>query len=104
MKTNVQPPSIDCFHGRVQADKEKQHAAILKAMTPGVSYTGQELSHATGLPPNIISARLFELREELKLVVRPMFSRKVCPFSNVSVHVHYRPLAQAELPLEMVPA
>jgi hypothetical protein len=99
MKTNVQRTSIDCFNGRVQLDKAGQHAAILKVMIPGVSYTGQELSHATGLSPNIISARLFELREELKLVVRPMFSRKVCPYSHVLVHVHYRPLAQAELEL-----
>jgi hypothetical protein len=103
MKIKQADTAIACFNGRVQLDKAGQHAAILKAMVPGVSYTGQELSHATGLSPNIISARLFELRDA-KSVIRPMFTRKVCPFSGVSVHVHYRPLAQAELPLEMAVA
>lgn len=96
MKIRQTDTAIACFHGRVQLDKAGQHAAILKAMVPGVSYTGQELSHATGLSPNIISARMFELRES-GAVVRPMFSRKVCPFSGVSVRVHYRPVAQASL-------
>jgi len=92
MKTNVDIASVECFHGRVQQDKAGQHARILGVMKAGVFYTGQELSHLTGLSPNVISARLFELREE-SLLNRPDDVRKVCPHSNVSVNVHVKPEA-----------
>lgn len=89
MKIAQAQTAIDCFHGLVQSTKAGQHALIMSVMKPKLSYTGQELSHLTGLSPNVISARLFELREELKWVIR-LDERKVCPHSNVLVHVHSR--------------
>lgn len=87
MKTNVQISSIEHFHGAVQGSKEGQHRLILSVMDPDKDYTGQELSHMTGLPPNTISARLFELREEMKLVKRSQ-KRSLCPHSKVRVFTH----------------
>lgn len=88
--------AIDCFHGRVQMDKHGQHALILSVMAPGKEYTGQELFHLTGLTPNIISARLTELRKSGDLE-RPEDVAKVCPYSHVSVSVHRKPAVQKEL-------
>lgn len=96
MKTNAAITSIDCFHGRVQDIKEKQHALILSVMDDGKDYTGQQLSHLTGYPPNIISARLFELREEEKKVTRSK-NRVRCPFSRVSVFTHRKAAIQPGL-------
>lgn len=98
MKTNVQQSSIDCFYGRVQSDKGKQQVRILSAMAPGRDYTGRELGALTGLTPNVISARLFELREEFKLVQR-LPKRRVCSVSNVNVFAHKLAPEQRELPL-----
>lgn len=95
MKINAQQSSIDCFHGRVQNEKGGQHALILSVMAPGQDYSGRELSKLTGLTPNIISARLFELRDELKVERRT--ARRLCTVSGVSVFVHKLPARQQEL-------
>ena len=96
MKINQAISAIEAFHGRAQASKTRQHALILSAMTGGRAYTGQQLSHLTGLPPNIISARLFELREERKMVERTK-ERRICPHSKISVFAHRRVPQQLEL-------
>lgn len=100
MKTAVAQSSIDCFRGRVQSDKAGQHALILSVMTPGVNYTGQQLSHLTGLVPGTISARLVEMREEEKTVTRSS-GRSLCPHTKVSVFTHRKvvvmPVEQVEL-------
>ena len=101
MKTHVAQSSIDCFHGRVQTDRAHQQALILSVMAPGCAYTGQQLSKLTGLTPNIISARLFELREDTKQVVR-LDERQVCPISHVSVFVHRKVAAQPVEQLELL--
>lgn len=93
MKTNQSITAVECFHGRVQQDKTGQHASILKVMRLGQDYTGQQLAHLTGLTPNVISARLYELREELRWVERRDY-RVVCPITNVSVFVHRKLLLQ----------
>ena len=100
MKTHVAQSSIECFHGRVQNDKARQQALILSVMAPGQTYTGQQLAKLTSLTPNVISARLFELRESPAKIVR-LADRQVCPISHVSVYVHckvaVRPVEQLEL-------
>lgn len=101
MKTRVSQSSIECFYGRVQTDKAHQQALILSVMAPGLAYTGQQLSKLTGLTPNIISARLFELREQAGQVVR-LEDRRVCPISHVSVFVHQRVIAEAVGQLELL--
>jgi hypothetical protein len=89
MKTNVQITSIMSFYGKVQAIKNEQHRKILKAMKPGRNYTGQELCRLTGYTPNVISARLFELREELKVVERSE-DKRICRYSKCLVFTHSR--------------
>jgi DNA-binding HxlR family transcriptional regulator len=88
MKTNAQRSSIECFNGRVQSIKGGQHQLILSVMAAGADYTGQELAQLTGFTPNVISARLFELRD-LGEVARGEH-RRMCPCSAVLVSVHKR--------------
>lgn len=87
MKTNVAITSINTFYGVVQSIKAEQHKKILGVMRPGRNYTGQQLSRLTGYTPNVISARLFELREKLKVVERSD-ERIVCRYSRQSVFTH----------------
>ncbi|PUA19606.1 hypothetical protein [Glaciimonas sp. PCH181] len=94
MKIDQQISAIECFHGRVQSDKARQHLLILSKMRLGCAYTGQELSHMTDLTPNIISARLFELRALMQ--VERLADRRACPHSGVSVFAHRK------LPQQMV--
>lgn len=101
MKTRVAQSSIECFHGRVVTDRAHQQALILSVMAPGCDYTGQQLSKLTKLTPNVISARLFELREETKQVIR-LEDRQVCPISHVSVFVHRKVVAQPVEQLELL--
>jgi DNA-binding HxlR family transcriptional regulator len=89
MKINQQKSAIEAFNGAVQGFKNKQQRKILSAMRRGRTYTGQQLAHLTNLTPNVISARLFELRES-KLVKRPENKRKVCPYSRLAVHYHVK--------------
>lgn len=96
MKTNQQITAIECFHGRVQSSRSTQHNTILAVMSDGLDYTGGELAALTGMTPNIISARLFELREEMKVVER-LSHRRICPHSRVSVFVHRKVPTQLEL-------
>ena len=86
MKTNVQISSIECYHSRVQSNKGGQYLRILHAMELGSSYTGQQLFAMTGLTPNVISARMSELRESGDVVREDR--RKVCPISHVLVYTH----------------
>ncbi|MBF8177829.1 hypothetical protein [Herminiimonas contaminans] len=101
MKTQVAQSSIDCFHGRVQNDRARQQALILSVMEPGRAYTGQQLAKLTGLTPNVISGRVFELREETKQLVR-LLDRQVCPISHVSVFVHVKPVAMPVEQMELL--
>lgn len=87
MKTNVAITSIDTFHGHVQSIKAEQQRKILRVMRQGRNYTGQELCRLTGYTPNVISARLFELREELKVVERND-KKVICRYSRRSVFSH----------------
>lgn len=96
MKINARQSSIDCFNGRVQSMKSGQHALILSVMQTGRDYTGRELAELTGLTPNIISARLFELREDLNQVARDDGAKRMCTVSGVSVTVHRRVIAPWE--------
>jgi hypothetical protein len=96
MKINQASTAIDCFNGRVQNDKARQHGLILSVMRVGSDYTGQQLAHLTGLTPNIISARLFEMRKA-ETVIRPGDRKVVCPFSRVLVNVHCKVPLQMEL-------
>lgn len=89
MKINQAPAARDCFNGKVQHFKAHQHARILSVMRKGRTYTGQQLAHLTGYTPNVISARLYEMRES-KLVKRPESKRKVCPYSRMAVHFHVK--------------
>jgi hypothetical protein len=75
--------------------KSGQHSLILSVMQTGRDYTGRELAELTGLTPNIISARLFELREDLNQVARTD-ARRMCTVSGVSVTVHRRVIAPWE--------
>lgn len=87
MKTNAAITSINAFHGHVQSIKAEQQRKILRAMRSGRNYTGQQLCRLTGLTPNVISARLFELREELKVIERSA-EKTVCRYSRQSVFTH----------------
>jgi hypothetical protein len=89
MKTNVQLTSIYSFYGNVQLIRSIQHKKILKAMRRGRDYTGQQLCRLTGYTPNVISARLFELREKRKVIERSE-EMVVCPISRVKVFTHRR--------------
>ena len=89
MKINQHASAIAAYHGAVQGFKVSQHARILRAMRKGRTYTGQQLAHLTGYTPNVISARLFELREDKKQIVR-LEDRKVCPISHMAVSAHMR--------------
>ncbi|NKI68925.1 hypothetical protein GN109_05785 [Collimonas pratensis] len=95
MLTNVAASSIECFHGRVQSRKGNQYLRILHAMELGRSYTGQQLCAMTGLTPNAISGRLFELRESGEVVREA--ERQVCPISHVLVYTHKKLPKQMEL-------
>lgn len=95
MKIKAAISSIECFHGRVRSCKGSQYLHILDAMRLGVAYTSQQLCHATGLTPNIIAGRLFELRDAGEVVRGAR--RKVCPISGVSVFVHRKLPKQMKL-------
>lgn len=86
MRTNVQQSSIDAFRAREKGGVQRDHKKIIAVMRVGVDYTGQELCKLTRLPPNVISARLFELRKALK--VERSASRRLCPISGASVYTH----------------
>lgn len=87
MKTNVAITSINSFHGVVQSIRAAQHRKILRVMRRGRTYTGQQLCRLTGLTPNVISARLFELREQIGVLERDE-KKKVCPYSHQEVFAH----------------
>jgi hypothetical protein len=89
MKINQHSSAIEIYHGPVQGFKASQQERILRVMRKGRTYTGQQLAHLTGYTPNVISARLFELREETKQVKR-LKKKKVCPYSRLSVTAHVR--------------
>jgi len=89
MKIKQTSTARDCFNGPVQSFKADQHSRILSVMRKDRTYTGQQLAHLTNLTPNVISARLFEMREA-KLVKRPANKRKVCPYSKMAVHFHIK--------------
>jgi hypothetical protein len=89
MKINQHSSAIEIYHGPVQGFKASQHKRILRAMRKGRAYTGQQLAHLTGYTPNVISARLFELREQTKQVKR-LDEKKVCPISRMAVSAHVR--------------
>jgi hypothetical protein len=89
MKIDQKKSAIDAYNGAVQSFKAHQHQRILSVMRRDRTYTGQQLAHLTGYTPNVISARLFEMREAKK-VKRPINKRKVCPYSRMSVHFHVK--------------
>lgn len=93
MKINQHSTAIDIYHGAVQNFKASQQEKILRVMRKGRTYTGQQLAHLTGYTPNVISARLFELREETKQIKR-LKKKKVCPYSRLSVSAHVRKAAR----------
>lgn len=95
MKINQHSAAIDHFNGAVQHFKATQQAKILRVMRKGRTYTGQQLSHLTGYTPNVISARLFELREETKQVKR-LKDKKVCPYSRIAVSAHKKTARKAK--------
>jgi DNA-binding HxlR family transcriptional regulator len=86
MKINQHKSAIDHFNGAVQSFKASQQDRILRVMRKGRTYTGQQLAHLTGYTPNVISARLFELREERR--IKRLTQRKVCPYSRIAVTAH----------------
>jgi len=87
MKINQHSSAIEIYHGPVQGFKASQQERILRVMRKGRTYTGQQLAHLTGYTPNVISARLFELREETKQVKR-LSKKKFCPHSHLTVSAH----------------
>lgn len=95
MKINQTSTAIDQFHGPVNSFKSSQHELILSVMKAGTHYSGQTLCKLTGLTPNVISARLFELREA-ELVSRSC-QRVTCPISGASVFAHQKIPTQIEL-------
>lgn len=95
MKTNVAQTSIDAFYGVVQTDKQRQHAKLLAIFADGNDYSFRELSERTGMFPSTISARVNELRDDLKLVERA--PRRQCQISRIAVIPHRLKAKQAEL-------
>lgn len=89
MKINQHASAIAAYHGAVQGFKAHQHKRILRAMRKGRTYTGQQLAHLTGYTPNVISARLFELREKTHQVKR-LDEKKFCYYSRMVVSAHTR--------------
>jgi len=94
MKINQHSSAINIYHGAVQGFKASQQARILSVMRKDRTYTGQQLAHLTGYTPNVISARMFELREETKQVKR-LKQKKLCPYSHLTVTAHVRKFKKA---------
>ena len=65
MKTHVAPTSIEVYHDiRYEGLFNRQQKIILELMDWSVNYSLQELCVLTRLPINVISGRVFELKEK----------------------------------------
>ncbi|MFB3040267.1 MAG: hypothetical protein ACE1ZS_00505 [Candidatus Poribacteria bacterium] len=65
MKTHVAPTSIEVYHDiRYEGLLTRQHKVILEQMVWSMTYSLQELCVLTHLPINVISGRVFELKEK----------------------------------------
>jgi hypothetical protein len=93
MKINQHSAAIAHYNGAVQGFKASQQERILRVMRKDRTYTGQQLAHLTGYTPNVISARLFELREETKQVKR-LKKKKLCPYSRIEVSAHTKKVSK----------
>jgi len=84
MKTAVAETSIDSYHAlRREGGLTRQQHKVLAVIRPYRDYSLQELVIASGLPVNVISGRVNELKTEKRLEHGP--TRK-CSITGRTVH------------------
>lgn len=72
MRTDVSFTSIDAYRSMERSGAlTRQQTAIVSVMARGRDYSLQELSAATGLPINVVSGRVFELKDSGALELAP---------------------------------
>src|SRR5207253_445601 len=94
LHTAVADTSIRAYRKAKQAGTlgERQRQ-ILEAMAPyPADYSLQELVKKTGLPVNVVSGRMNELREKLCLVERA--PSRACTVTGETIRPHRRPHPQ----------
>lgn len=98
MKTAVADTSIQAYHSmRGDGSLTRQQAAVMARIKFGSDYSLQELVKLTGLPINVISGRVNELKAEGRLIHSE--TRK-CAITGRTVHpVRLPSLAGAQLSL-----
>jgi hypothetical protein len=84
MRTAVADTSIECYRAlRRDGGLTRQQHKVLAAVRPHRDYSLQELVIAAGLPVNVISGRVNELKSDKHLVHGP--TRK-CSITGRTVH------------------
>ncbi len=95
MKTNVTDTSIQAYKElKEEGGLNKQYGKILDVMSRGRDYSLQELVKLTGLQINVISARVFEMKEKRTLVVA---QKRRCSISKRLINALKLPSRQEEL-------
>lgn len=86
MKIAQAQTAIEAFHGVVQTKRQRQYDMILSAMESGKDYSFVELFDLTGILPSTCSARISELRDDLKVVERA--PRRPCTKTGIAIRPH----------------
>lgn len=97
MKTAVADTSIECYHDlRDDGTLTKRQAQVMAVIQHGRDYSLQELVMLTGLPINIVSGRVNELKSnELKRLEHG--PKRKCMLTQRTIHPVRLPVKQEEL-------